>query len=70
MFSVSVAGDSYEQESFKDQDREWESKNTRRERDGEKKDKRFWKINDNLTVWEIQFLEASKEVLILALLSI
>lgn len=45
--SVSVAKDLCEQESLKDEDREWESKNTSR------KKKCFLKINDNLNVWEI-----------------
>lgn len=49
--SVSVAKDSCEQESLKDQDREWESKGTSRK----KKTKCFLKINDNLNVWEIEF---------------
>lgn len=48
--SVRVAKDLCEQESLKDQDREWESKNTSR-----KKAKCFLKINGNLNVLEMQF---------------
>lgn len=64
--SVSVAEDSCEQESLKDQDREWKSKNISRK----KKTKCFLNINDNLNVWEFNSLEASKRVLTLVLVGL
>lgn len=64
--SVSVAEDSCEQESLKDQDREWKSKNISRK----EKTKCFLNINDNLNVWEFNSLEASKRVLTLVLVGL